>query len=235
VLAHEPDHAAARALLTQLADATYPVPAPRLPPETEAEAEGFSPEDSAPAAFPDDAAAEIPPGADPVDVTVAVNASRPPTRYDVDECIAVRLDRETLYVTWEAREETLAHVRPPGEGTLALRVLVVEPNWDGPRNSTRDIELHATVGDARVRDLPGNAVFRVAIGWLHGGAFVPIAHSPALEAPAGAMSPLTASAIMRWTPQGAQRVSAEDGDAGPIRRALDRAGLQPSLASGLSA
>ncbi|MDP9150522.1 MAG: DUF4912 domain-containing protein, partial [Myxococcota bacterium] len=150
--------------------------------------------------------------------------------YGVDECIAVRVDRGTLYVTWEARDETLAQVRAGGEGSLALRVIVVAPTWDGPRTSMRDIELHATVGDAFVRDLPGDAVFRAAVGWLYGGAFDPIAHSPALEAPPGAASPLTADAIVRWTPHGPQRLSADDRDAAPISRALDRARLQPSLA-----
>src|SRR5580658_9293593 len=38
VLAREADHAAARALLAQLNDSTFPVPAPRLPPEEEVEA-----------------------------------------------------------------------------------------------------------------------------------------------------------------------------------------------------
>src|SRR5262249_37678248 len=37
VLAREPDHAAARALLRQLLDSTYPLPPPQMPPEAEEE------------------------------------------------------------------------------------------------------------------------------------------------------------------------------------------------------
>src|ERR1019366_5562545 len=34
-----------------------------------------------------------------------------PTRYDVDECVAIPVDPRTLYVYWEVRERTLDYVR----------------------------------------------------------------------------------------------------------------------------
>ena len=53
-----------------------------------------------------------------------------PTRYDVDECVAIPVDPSTLYVYWEVRERTLEYVRAarPG-GALALRIVVIVPTW----------------------------------------------------------------------------------------------------------
>jgi hypothetical protein len=147
-----------------------------------------------------------------------------PPRYDVDECVAIPVDPRTLYVYWEARESTLAYLRAArGGGALVLRLIVVEPTWDGPRSSKRDHEVASSVGDYFVRDLPGGCVVRAAIGWKHGEAFVPIAHSPALETPPGAPSPLLADVLVRWTPEGPVPVSTEDRDAVAIQRALGRA------------
>src|SRR5580698_10929680 len=55
VLAREPEHAAARALVAQLRDKSYPVPSPRRPPEEEED--GAAPEES-----PTDAESTAPPG-----------------------------------------------------------------------------------------------------------------------------------------------------------------------------
>lgn len=216
VLARESDHAAARALLAQLRDSAYPIPAPPLPPEEEETAAGAT----------SSAAAQEKPAAhqeEPREPFGMLDDTPLPTRYDVDECVAIPVDPTTLYVYWEARESTLSSVRraAPG-GSLALRIVVIVPTWDGPRSRTQDIAIDASMGDHFVRDLPPGSVVRAAIGWKHGEAFDSIAHSPSLETPPGSPSPLVADVLVRWTPAGAVRVQAGDPDAAAIERALGR-------------
>jgi hypothetical protein len=211
VLEREPEHVAAAALLARLRDSAYPVPAPRMPPE----------EETSPAA------ASEPPG-DAEDVTPSepshmLDDEPLPPRYDVDECVAIPVDPATLYVYWEVRQRTLDYVRgdEPG-GTIVLRVIVIVPTWDGPQSSIRDHEVHTTLGEFFVRDLPPGCVVRAAIGYRNGAVFVPLAHSPALETPPNAPSPLVADTLVRWTPNGTSRVSEVDPDAASIQRALGR-------------
>jgi hypothetical protein len=212
VLTREPEHTAAEALLAQLRDESFPVPPPRLPPE-------------------DDEAAAIE-AAEPPEPNHMLDDAPLPTKYDVDECVAIPIDPRTVYVYWEVRERTLDYVRAerPG-GTIALRVVVVVPTWDGPRSSVRDHDVHATLGDYVVHDLPAGCVVRAAIGYRHGDAFVSIAHSPALDTPPDGPSPLLGDVLVRWTPQGAARVSAEDRDSASIARALERARSDRGVAS----
>jgi hypothetical protein len=161
-----------------------------------------------------------------------------PTRYDVDECVAIPVDPTTLYVYWEARVATLESLRArhPG-GALSLRVVAVEPTWDGPRSTTRDVGIDASLGDHFVRDLPAGCVVRVALGWRSGEQFDSIAHSPALETPPGAPSPIVADVLVRWTPKGATRLAPGDPDAAAIERALGRVRREAAMArqSGLGA
>ncbi len=231
VLSREADHAAARALLLQLQDASYPVPPPRMPPEPqhppEEEGRAFTgPVDGEPVramvpsshggrAFDKESSSREP-------SHVLDDAPLPP-RYDVDECVAIPVDPKTVYVYWEVRERTLEYVRATRpEGAIALRIVVVLPTWDGPRSSTRDHDMRATLGDFFVRDLPPGCVVRAAIGWRHGDAFVPIAHSPALETAPDGPSPLVADVLVRWTPRGTVPVVPADRDAAAIDRALGR-------------
>jgi hypothetical protein len=137
--------------------------------------------------------------------------------------MAPRVNPRTLYVYWEIRERTLEYIRVTRlEGTITLRIVVVVPTWDGPRSSARDHEVGATLGDFFVHDLSPGCVVRAAIGWKHGDAFLPIAHSPALETPPGAPSPLVADVLVRWTPRGTLPVTPDDQDAAAIDRALGR-------------
>ncbi len=221
VLMREPDHAAAGALVAQLRDETYPVPPPRMPPEEELESEEDE-ANRAPAGSSSDVKAREPAGPAAEPSHMLDDASLPP-RYDVDECVAIPVDPRTLYVYWEVRERTLDYVRaarPPG--VIALRVIVVVPTWDGPRSSVRDFDVHAMVGDHFEHDLPAGCVVRVAIGYRHGDSFVAIAHSPALDTPPGAPSPIVADVLVRWTPLGTRRLSPDDRDAASIERALGR-------------
>jgi hypothetical protein len=144
-----------------------------------------------------------------------------PTKYDVDECVALPVDPETLFVYWEVRDRTRAHFEAtrPG-GVFAVRVLVVSPAWEGPRSSVRDIDVTSAIGEVFVRELPKGAVVRAAIGWRVGDELVPIAHSPALETPPGAPAPFPADVLVRWTVRGAVPLGVNDGDAAGIERAL---------------
>lgn len=151
-----------------------------------------------------------------------------PIRYDVDECVAIAVDPVTLYVYWEIREGTLAHIRRVRpEGTLALRLLIITPSWDGPRSVTRDFDVDSAIADRTIRDLPAGAVVRAAVGWRTAGAFLPIAHAPALETPPGTACPVAAESFVRWTPRGLAPVTALDSDYASIGRALGQ--LAPRL------
>ncbi len=232
VLSREPDHAAARALVAQLRDATYPVSPPRLPPEKDEEEAGSALAEEEGEAEPVSAVAPAPAPAEPSEPTHMLDDSPLPTRYDVDECVAIPVDPTTLYVYWELRDLTLEYVRVtrPG-GTLVLRALVIVPGWDGPRSSARDHDVDATLGDFFVRDLPAGSVVRVAIGYRLGDAFVPIAHSPALETPPGAPSPLVSDSLVRWTPHGLVAVARTDGDAPAIERAVIQVRREAAVAA----
>jgi len=146
-----------------------------------------------------------------------------PEKYDVDECVAIPVDPKTVFVYWEIRAATLEGLRRkrPG-GVVCLRILVIEPTWDGPRTHVRDHDVGAILGDWFVRDLPLGCVVRAGIGWREGAAFLPASHSPPLEVHPSEASPIVAETLMRWTPEGAAPIRATDADVAGIQRALDR-------------
>jgi hypothetical protein len=221
VLQREPDHAAAKALLTQLRDGSFPVPEPALPPEAD---ESIAPAGSSSKDADDDPAGRV---ADKPEPFGMLDDTPLPTRYDVDECVGIPVDPTTLYVYWEARAATLEALRAANpSGALVLRAVVVAPTWDGPQTRTRDHVLDASLGELFVRELPPGCVVRAAIGWKAGegfaSTFASIAHSPALETPPDGPSPLVADVLVRWTPAGTARVLPGDPDAGTIDRALGR-------------
>ena len=192
----EPDHASAKALLANLE--TSPVAAPAVVP--------LPPEDE------DETSVAAGAGASAGEANGLDDAPLP-ARYDVDECVAIAVDPVTLYVYWEVREASFDHVRRARpEGTLSLRLLIITPSWDGPRSATRDFDVDSAIANRTVRDLPAGAIVRAAIGWRTGDVFLPIAHSPALETPPGAPCPVVAESFVRWTPQGTQPVTPQDGD-----------------------
>jgi hypothetical protein len=144
-----------------------------------------------------------------------------PSRYDVDECVAIAVDPTTLYVYWEVREATFEHLRRTrADGCLTLRLLIITPSWDGPRSTTRDFDVDSGLADRIVRHLPAGSVIRAAIGWRTGDVFLPIAHAPALETPPGEPCPIAAEAFVRWTPKGLAPVTQQDADFASIGRAL---------------
>ena len=192
VLAMEPEHAAAQALMNKLQDASFAAPdQPVMPPEDE-ELGGSS-----------DMGPDEP--REPQEPARMLDSEALPLGYDVDECVTMSVDPSTAYVYWEVRADTLARLYArQGEGRLFLRILIIVPTWDGPRTATRDLDVQgASLGDWFVRELPKDAIVRAAIGWLLAdGVFVSAAHSfPAEPAPAE-RSPFIAELLSKWTPEG---------------------------------
>lgn len=162
-----------------------------------------------------------------VDVAVPPDASRsdapPPfapsesasvTRVLSPECVVVPTTSGSAFVWWRAgmKREGMPFV---------VRVLVVEPSWDGPRTHVQDIEVDPLRGELTLEDLPARAVVRAAIGWGAGEAFSPVAHAPLLEAaPRAASGP---SGLLRWTLGGMRPVELDDPASRPIADALRRA------------
>lgn len=129
-----------------------------------------------------------------------------PARYDVDECVAMAVDPTTVYVYWEARRATVQRAQRvlaragDASARAVLRVLVVEPHERGPRVSTRDFEIvDLELGEWFVRELPPSSIVRAAIGLLQGERFLPLAHTPDVEAPVSAPSRAIASEYVEWT------------------------------------
>jgi hypothetical protein len=244
VLELEPDHGAAKALLTKLESAPVSIRPVAPPPPENADDEPSAPM-ATPVAVP--VAAPLPA---PVAAALPVVAAPPsrdraathghgeplgflddeplPIRYDVDECVAIVIDPVTLYVYWEVRDSTFEHIhRSRPEGVLTLRLLIITPEWDGPRSATRDFDVDGSVADRVVRDLPAGSIVRAAIGWRTGDAFLPIAHAAALETPPGLPCPMTAESFVRWTRRGLAPVLPRDSDYSSIGRALGK--LSPRL------
>ena len=214
VLEIEPEHAAARTLLAQLESSAYAVPEPPLPPEED---------EPAVAASGSDAESTEPQEAEsaPAEPYGMLDDAPLPSKYDVDECIVIPVDPRTMFAYWEMRDDTRAQLQKnrPG-GHLSLRVLIIEPTWDGPRTSQRDHQVGTTLGDWFIRDLPTGCVVRAAVGWRNGEVFMPVAHSPALEVHPSAPSPVIAESLVRWTPQGSVPIDIEDVESEGIVRAL---------------
>jgi hypothetical protein len=207
VLASNPQNPAALTLLARLKDESVPLPEP-MPPEPE--------EIERPTSTIEGAEEKVEEPASMLD------AGEPlPPRYDVDECVAMPVDPTTIYVYWELREETLAMLRKESsDGTVALRVLVIVPTWDGPKVASRDIDVHSPIGDWFLRELPEHAVVRVAVGWRSRDGFVPAAHTYAIEPTPETRSPIVADLLVRWSPWGIALADERDGKALQIARAL---------------
>ncbi len=215
VLEGEPEHAAARSLLTSLEGKDLPPPI--LPPEQDEPALGASEgtSEGASQGLRVDVAESDP------NKPFLLDDEPLPHRYDVDECVAIPVDPTTMFVYWEMRESTRAHLEKtrPG-GHITLRALVVVATWDGPRVEVRDFPVNAPLGDWFIRELPRGAVVRAAVGWQLGGAFVPSAHSPALETLVKDPSPLVAQELVRWTPEGVEPLGEGHGELPLVQRAM---------------
>lgn len=155
----------------------------------------------------------------PERAVTAARAAIEPEAEESDDCVAIPLPRDDaggrMYTRWNVSWSTLGSLlgtRP--NGRFVVRAHVVTPGWDGPTTETRDLIVDPDDGEAVLQALPEPSVVRVAVGWLEGSTFVPLAHSPALEMARG-------SRLMMWTPQGSVPVLLDDPGAAPIARALD--------------
>jgi hypothetical protein len=95
-----------------------------------------------------------------------------------------------------------------------VRAHVVTPTWDGPNTETRDLIVDPDLEHVTLVGLPEPSVVRVAVGWLDGSTFVPVAHSPALEMARG-------RGLVIWSRSGAVPVILDDPRAASIARAVD--------------
>ncbi len=232
VLDHEPDHAAARALLARLSseDASNEAPdegAPATVPQSEPPVATEAP------TLPEPLSADPPPFTVDLGEPFGFLDDDPlPRCYGVDECVAIPIDPTTLFAYWEIREATLAHLRRDrADGVVALRAFIITAAWGGPRSFTRDIDVGEPIGEWVIRDLPAGAVVRVAMGWRTGDVFLPVGHSPALETPYGRPGPMLAEVAVRWTVGGVVPVSPADPDFAAIRRAIGKMRASSGVAS----
>lgn len=223
VLAREPEHAAAKALLAKLESPAYAQPGPTLPAEPEDDRVDGSAASQTMIGYEVVAESET---LKPGEPSRMLDADPLPPKYDADECVAIAVDPATLYVYWEVRDDTLAAMKQrEGDGALTLRVLVIVPTWDGPRTFTRDIDARVQLGDWFVRELPKDAIVRAAVGWLSPqGAFLSAAHSLTAQPAPRERAAVFAESLARWTPSGTVAIAPGDADVEATRmaRALAR-------------
>jgi hypothetical protein len=138
---------------------------------------------------------------------------------EVEECFAIPMVRDDgggrMYVRWSISWSTIGALlgsRPSGR--FVVRAHIVTPAWDGPNSETRDLIVDPGEEQTTLRALPEPSVVRVAVGWLDGSTFVPLAHSPALETSRG-------RGLVIWTTKGAVPVVLDDPRAASIARAVD--------------
>jgi hypothetical protein len=160
-------------------------------------------------------------GADDKDVdalaeTGVVATVPEPEPDEEDDCVAIPLGSGRMFVRWRVSFLAIgAQLGARPHGRFVVRAHVVTPSWDGPIAESRDCAIDPDADEVVLDGLPESAVVRVAVGWLDGEAFVPFAHSPALE-------PTAARGLARWTSRGPVPVVLEDPRAAPIALALDR-------------
>ena len=138
---------------------------------------------------------------------------------EVEECIAIPLVPDDaggrMYVRWSISWSTIgALLRAMPSGRFVVRAHVVTPSWDAPAAETRDLIIDPDAEQVTLVGLAEPSVVRVAVGWLEGATFVPLAHSPALEM-------LPNRGLVIWTPKGAIPVPLDDPRSASIARAVD--------------
>ncbi|MGA2447900.1 MAG: hypothetical protein ABTD50_04405 [Polyangiaceae bacterium] len=238
VLVREPDHGAAQEFLLRLtAMGSLPEGPPRRHADND-EAAIVWPSSNADRTLDDvaarDARSNVSPEGCSGRVVGDLKLEGPPS--DLDECIAIRVDPQTLFVYWALRLSTMRYLaaRLPSGGAV-LRLVVVKPSREGPITDLRDSIVTGFMGDTVVCDLPQGAIVRAAVGWKSSvGDFHPAAHSPALESAPSDRSEWGMGSVFRAAPGGLVRVCPEDRDAPAIVRALARARretLDPGMAA----
>ncbi len=125
-------------------------------------------------------------------------------------CVAIPIDRASSYVWWRLSPDARAQAK---DAFFFVRAAIFVPTWDGPTTETRDVACDPAAGELVLGDLPERAVVRVAVGIMTDGAFVPLAHSPALEM-------TTDRDLIEWTPEGTMAIVLADA---PRTTAIGRA------------
>lgn len=238
VLRHDEQDAAARALLDRLekrdvapTEALHAGEQPEVLPEPQVAPEPGTLPDDPYAAIGLEREAFVEPPAEPrVDVPPMLDDKPFPTRYDVDECVAMAVDPTTIYVYWELRRSSVERARrvlrrssPATEPKSVLRILVVEPDPRGPRASMRDFEvIDIEYGDWFVRDLPAGSIVRAAVGLSAGERFLPLAHTHDVEAPPAKPSEAIAQDVVTWREDPSKPAEAGVPARPPVSRPLSR-------------
>jgi nucleoid-associated protein YgaU len=134
---------------------------------------------------------------------------------EVDECIAIPLEGGRMYVRWSISWSTIGRLLGAmPAGRFVVRAHVVTPSWDAPETETRDLIIDPDEEQVTLVGLGEPSVVRVAVGWLEGARFVPLAHSPALEV-------VPNRGLVIWTTKGIVPVNIGDPRSASIARAVD--------------
>ena len=122
-----------------------------------------------------------------------------PSRYEVDEVVAIAVDPRTIYLYWEVRPTTLASARAAHpEGEMCVRIACVTASWEGPVVDTRDLGVDALYGDRFVHDVRPGSNVRVSIGWKSAAGFEPLAVGAEVTAPRSVPVDSVAEDVARW-------------------------------------
>jgi hypothetical protein len=137
---------------------------------------------------------------------------------ELDECFAIPLASNDAggrtYVRWSVSFSAIGVLLGSmPRGRFVVRANVVTPGWDGPTSELRDFIVDPDDGEATLQALPEPSVVRVAVGWLDGATFVPLAHSPALEVH-------HARGLVVWTPKGLAAVAFDGARAASFQLAV---------------
>lgn len=215
VLGDEPEHGAARALLEKLEAPDCVLPRVPLPPETEEPTNAEIGAHLGTAPVPEHT--PVPePALEHAHAPESERAAEPatlPRAVVQTECIAIPLGHGSFYVWWRLTPEVRRLVEE-ASSSFCVRAAVFVPTWDGPERTTHDVACDPTAGELVLRELPEDAIVRIAIGVMEGSDLVPLAHSPALET-------VPPSGFVQWTPDGARAIALEDPRAASIARAAE--------------
>lgn len=186
VLEREPEHAYARKLKEKILAAreSNPEAAAPDPPAEPAEPDPTV-EAAAPAPAPQARSPEPPSRA-----RQNVAPLRPPEAIAPEDHIGLRASPSAVRISWNLRPRSFAHARASRpDGRLIIRLLSVEPSWDGPLSRADDIPVDALRGRLD-RPVPERTEWLcAAAGWLSPEGFVAFAATSIASATEQLVSP----------------------------------------------
>ena len=189
VLSKEPEHETAKRLRLRFLEEARRQDEPPPPSRRAKRAEPEPPPPSEPSRSsepPPPPASEPAAAAEPAPPSVAEPTPAPPSAAEptpappvsssqprpVDAVVTIRVDPLNTYVYWELRPDTLARARSrePG-GRAVVRVVTMQPTWDGARRIERSVDVDSLQGSALVDGFGDDSVVRAAAGWQDGDSF----------------------------------------------------------------